>query len=147
MITKQKILHPELYAKAKKKADQVHARHSAYKSMYIQKVYKDLGGKYATSKKGKNLNQWNKEQWIQVIPFLNDNKKLKCGSSNKVHKVCRPLVRVNSSTPITLPELMEMHPKSKLLRIARKKNKDMDGRVFWKKMIFYPSKGNEHLSA
>ena len=139
-MTKQNILHPELYAKAKRKADKVHARHSAYKSMYIQKVYKDLGGKYASVKKGKSLEQWNKERWIQVIPFLTYGEKVQCGSSSgKIHKVCRPLVRVNSTTPITLPELMKLHPKSKLLHIARKKNKDMDGRVFWKKMRFYPS--------
>ena len=34
------ILNPELYKQAKKKADEVYEKHSVYKSMYIQKVYK-----------------------------------------------------------------------------------------------------------
>ena len=39
------IVNKDLYKKAKKKADETYARPSAYKSMYIQKVYKDLGGR------------------------------------------------------------------------------------------------------
>ena len=45
------ILNPKLYEKAKKEADKVYSRHSAYKSMFISKKYKELGGKYKTTKK------------------------------------------------------------------------------------------------
>lgn len=135
-----KYKQPHLYKKAKKIADAVHTRHSAYKSMYIQKVYKSLGGKYTSPKKGVRLNRWLKEEWVQVIPYLKNGTLSKCGSANKKNKVCRPLKRVDIHTPITLPELMEMHPKSKLLQLAHKKNKDMDGRVFWKNLSFKPSR-------
>ena len=38
----ENIIDKSLYKKAKKKADETYKRPSAYKSMYIQKVYKDL---------------------------------------------------------------------------------------------------------
>jgi len=126
------IIDKDLYKKAKKKADETYERHSAYKSMYIQKVYKDLGGRYKGKKNTKGVSRWNKEQWIQVIPFLSDGKKIACGEDNKKTKVCRPMKRIDSKTPITLPELLKLHSKKDLLALARKKNKDMDKRVFWK---------------
>ena len=126
------IVDKDLYKKAKKKADETYDRHSAYKSMYIQKVYKDLGGRYKGKKNTKGVSRWNKEKWIQVIPFLKDGKKIACGEDNKKTKVCRPMKRIDSKTPITLPELLKLHSKKDLLALARKKNKNMDKRVFWK---------------
>jgi len=126
------IVDKDLYKKAKKKADETYDRHSAYKSMYIQKVYKDLGGRYKGKKNTKGVSRWNKEQWIQVIPFLKDGKKIACGEDNKKTKVCRPMKRIDSKTPITLPELLKLHSKTALLSLSQKKNKDMNKRVFWK---------------
>ena len=37
--------------KAKAEADKKYKRHSAYKSMFMNKLYKDLGGKYTEDKK------------------------------------------------------------------------------------------------
>jgi len=128
----ENIIDKDLYKKAKKKADETYERHSAYKSMYIQKVYKELGGRYKGKKNTKGVTRWNSEQWIQVIPFLKDGKKIACGEDNKKTKVCRPTKRIDSKTPITLPELLKLHPKNDLLALAKKKNKDMDKRVFWK---------------
>jgi len=125
------IVDKDLYKKAKKKADETYSRHSAYKSMYIQKVYKDLGGRYKGKKK-ESTTKWIQEQWIQVIPFLSQGKKIACGEDNKKTKVCRPMKRIDSKTPITLPELLKIHSKKDLLELSRKKNKDMDKRVFWK---------------
>lgn len=126
------IVDKDLYKKAKKKADETYSRHSAYKSMYIQKVYKDLGGRYKGKKNTKGVSRWNKEEWIQVIPFLKDGKKIACGEDNKKTKVCRPMKRIDSKTPITLPELLKLHSKTALLSLSQKKNKDMDKRVYWK---------------
>ena len=53
------------------------------------------------------------------------------------YKKCK---RVNKSTPITLPELIKLHSKKNLLSLARKKNKDMNGRVYWKTLRFISSK-------
>jgi len=135
------ILNPKLYEKAKKEADKKYERHSAYKSMYIQKVYKDLGGKYKSGKRLKgSTTRWNEEEWIQVLPYLKNNKKIACGEDNKKNKVCRPFKRVDKNTPITLPELLKLHKKNDLIKLAEKKIKDMDGRVFWKDMKFIKSK-------
>eukprot|EP01050_Picozoa_sp_SAG11_P026139 SAG11_NODE_6151_length_1375_cov_1.985904_2_plen_69_part_00 len=51
LYTNENILNPDIYKKAKQKADKVYKRHSAYKSMYISKTYEDMGGKYKTEKK------------------------------------------------------------------------------------------------
>ena len=135
------ILNLKLYEKAKKEADKVYSRHSAYKSMFISKKYKELGGKYKTTKKksGRKDNR-TKEEWIQVIPYLTKGEKIVCGLDNKKNKVCRPLKRINSNTPITINELLKLHKKEDLIKLANKKLKDMNGRVFWKTLKFIPSK-------
>ena len=132
------ILNPKLYKKAKDKADITYKKHSAYKSMYIQKVYKDLGGEYKS--KGKNLKNWIKEEWIQVKPYLEKGEKLVCGGNERKNKVCRPLKRINDKTPITIEELLKLHKKEDLIKLSNKKIRDMKGRVFWKTLKFYPSK-------
>jgi len=135
------IVNKKLYEKAKKDADKVYERHSAYKSMYIQKRYKELGGKYKTEKKKKGkTDKWNDEKWIQVIPYLKDGKEIVCGLDNKKNKVCRPLKRVDKDTPITIKELQKIHSNKDLINLANKKIKDMNGRIFWKTMKFIPSK-------
>ena len=64
--------------------------------------------------------------------FFKRWKKIACGEDNKKTKVCRPMKRINSKTAITLPELLKLHSKKDLLALARKKNKDMDKRIYWK---------------
>lgn len=39
--------------------------------MYIGKLYKKLGGKYA-GPKNQNLKNWRNEKWIVVTDYLND---------------------------------------------------------------------------
>ena len=140
----ENIIDKNIYEKAKKIADKTYERHSAYKSMFINKKYKELGGRYKTTKttpKGeRKTDNWNKEEWIQVIPYLKKGEKIICGKDNKKNKVCRPLKRINKDTPITIDELLKIHKKQDLVNLANKKLKDMDGRVFWKTMKFYPSK-------
>ncbi len=136
----ENILNPDIYKKAVEKGKEVYKKHSAYRSMYIQKVYKEMGGKYKGKKEKEGVSRWNKEKWIQVKPFLTSGKKIECGEDNKKNKVCRPFVRVNKQTPITLPELLELHSKKDLLSLTNKKLKDMEGRVFWKTLKYYPSK-------
>ncbi len=134
------IINKDIYKKAKNKADKVYEKHSAYKSMYTQKVYKDLGGKYKGKQKTEGVSRWNKEKWVQVKPYLQNGKEIECGEDNKKNKVCRPLIRVNKQTPITLPELQKLHSKKDLLNLTNKKINDMNGRVFWKTLKYYPSK-------
>lgn len=137
----EKILNPKIYEKARKEADKVYEKNSAYKSMFISKKYKELGGKYKTEKrKSGSTDNWTKEEWIQVIPYLKNGEKIACGKDNKKNKVCRPFKRINKDTPITLPELLKLHSKKDLINLSNKKIKDMNGRVYWKNLKFIPSK-------
>ena len=115
----------------------------AIPSAWITKTYKDRGGKYSGKKppeQQQGTTKWFKEQWIQVEPFLKSGQIIECGASNKDGKACRPLKKINSKTPITLHELQKIHSKDKLLTITVQKQKDMKGRINWKKGIFTPSK-------
>lgn len=125
---KNKRLYEEVKAIANEKFERPT---SAYRSMWIQKEYIKRGGKYTEGEKGTNLSKWRKERWVQVVPYLTSKEIKECGSG-KNKKACRPLVRVDSKTPPTLPELLKLHGKRKLLSIARKKSKDMSRRVNWK---------------
>jgi len=126
----ENILNPKLYEQAKEEANKVYKRHSAYKSMFIQKKYKELGGKYKGNNKG-SLGNWRDEKWIQVVPFLESGKKIICGDG-KNKKGCRPTIKINEKTPITIKELIKIHGKEKLLELAKKKQKNMNLRINWK---------------
>jgi hypothetical protein len=130
-----------LYQKVKEDAKKKFKRFpSAYASMWIQKEYQRRGGEYNTPKKiNNNLGRWREEKWIQVLPYLNENKEVICGSSNKNTKVCRPLIRIDKDTPPTLPELIQKHGKENIRKLAIMKNNDMKGRVMWKFMKFIKS--------
>jgi len=85
----------ELYDKIKILADNIYEHPSAYKSMYIQKMYKLNGGEYIEDNKPKKLKQWIDEKWIDVNPLLN-----KTG-----YPTYRPTIKVNKTTPKTIEEL------------------------------------------
>ena len=80
-----------LYEKAKKIADETYKKPSAYKSGFIVKTYKELGGTYSDDKQPKELKQWFQEQWEDV------------GKSK--YPVYRPTVRVNKQTPLLVSEI------------------------------------------
>lgn len=125
-----------LYETVKLEADKKFKRPtSAYKSMWISKTYKQRGGRYKGKKTGLTR-RWREEEWIQVIPYLKEGEKIACGASNRKNKVCRPLIRVNKDTPITIEELRDIYSDEQLLKLANKKIKDMSGRVYWKKNKF-----------
>jgi len=132
-----KFLNPKIYEKAKKIADEVYKRHSAYKSMFLVKKYKELGGKISEEgERGSKLADWRQEQWLHVLPFLKEGKKEVCGST-KEKKSCRPTRKINSKTPLTLNELIKIHGKKKLTEIAEKKVANMDKRMNWRTGKFY----------
>jgi len=132
----------KLYQQVSDKADTIYKRRGLYKSAYIQKEYQRLGGTYKGPKpdKNKGVQRWlSGENWIEMMPYLKDNKKVQCGIKPN-GKACRPLIRVNKDTPITIPELLKLYTKSKLLKLVEMKKKDMDGRLNWKAGTFKPSK-------
>jgi hypothetical protein len=79
------------------------------------------------------------EEWVQILPYLKNKKIVPCGSSSKRTKACRPLHRIDSTTPITLHECIDIHGKPLVKKLATQKNKDMDGRLYWKRGVFYSS--------
>jgi hypothetical protein len=103
------ILDKELYDKAKKHADTIYTKPSAYKSGFIVKTYKQLGGTYGEDNEPKKLRQWFKEQWTDV--------------GNKYYPVYRPQVRVNKSTPLTVKEIDPSNLKKQISLKQRIKGK------------------------
>jgi hypothetical protein len=85
------INNPNLYDKAKRMADEVYSKSSAYKSGYIVKKYKSLGGSYSDDSKPKNLKRWYLENWQDV--------------GNKSYPTFRPTKRINKKTPLLASEI------------------------------------------
>jgi hypothetical protein len=124
------VLNKSLYRKARKKADETYKKNSAYKSMFIVSEYKRLGGKYSGKKEMKGVKRWNTEKWIQVLPFLEEGKRVACGFGSDT-KGCRPSIRVDKDTPMTIQELIKKHGKKKLTELAKMKRKNMALRINW----------------
>lgn len=130
------IVNHKLYNKVKEEAKNKFIRYpSIYASSWIVKEYKKRGGEYSGKKTKVGISRWYKEEWIQVLPYLKNGKKIQCGSSNKDGKACRPLKRIDRNTPITIPELLKIHSKSKMIKMAGEKEKNMSRRVYWKNGI------------
>lgn len=129
------IVNKTLYEKVNREADLKYKRAGLYKSSWIQKRYQELGGTYRGPKPSSEtgITRWlKKEQWVQVGTYLKTGKKIQCGSSDGKNIACRPFKRANSETPITLPELIKLHGKSKLLGLSEEKEKNPSKRINWK---------------
>jgi hypothetical protein len=88
-------LNKELYEKAKLIADETYDKSSAYKSGFIVKTYKKMGGKYKNTGKEKDLKRWYEEGWTDVSPLKTDSS----------YPVYRPTKRINKKTPLTVDEI------------------------------------------
>jgi len=141
------VVDKDLYREARKIADETYKRHSAWKSMFIVREYKRLGGEYKTTSKKKKDPQvdrtklWRKEEWIQILPYLEKEKaKVVCGKGD-LPNACRPLRRVKGGeNNITIKEIIKKWGKAKVKELTQQKIKDMDGRLNWKTGTFTPSK-------
>jgi len=85
-----KVDNPKLYEEVKRQADTIYSKPSAYKSGFIVKKYKELGGTYSGDEP-KKLKEWFQSKWIDV--------------GGQEYPVYRPTVRVNKSTPLTVQEI------------------------------------------
>lgn len=123
----------ELYNRIKEQVIKKYPKHSAYRSMIIQKEYQKQGGEYIGNKKNKSLNRWLDEEWINVYAYLIENKIVKCGDEKYIkYNACRPLIRINN-TPITLPELLKKYSRNDLLKLVYLKSLDPENRIIqWK---------------
>ncbi len=138
-----------VYKKAIKMANKEYGEKSSiYRSSRIVSLYKKMGGKIS-SKKGKKsvkksskkgLTRWFKEKWIQVVPYLEKGKVVECGGENmkwkrSAGKACRPLHRITDETPITIEELLKLHDKKDIIKMAKKKERIPSKRVLWKGLV------------
>lgn len=121
-----------LYSAVLKEAKEKYARFpSAYASAWIVKEYKRRGGTYSGSAGADGVSRWMRERWIQVVPYLTKGETIPCGAPNRPSKACRPLRRISDKTPPTIAEVVKVHGKTAVLRLARAKNRDMTARVDW----------------
>jgi hypothetical protein len=97
---------------------------SAYRSMTIVKKYKELGGKYAKeiTTELQGTTRWIKERWINVTDYIKHDKLTTCGDDNRRKHACRPYIRVNKKTPITIDEAIKKHGEAKILNLAKAKH-------------------------
>lgn len=102
--------NPKLYEKAKKIADEKYEKPSAYKSGYIVKTYKAMGGTYTDDNKPKDLDRWYKEQWKDIG-----------GSEYPVYRPTKKISR--TKTPLIPSEISNLEQQIKLKQIIKgKKN-------------------------
>ena len=96
------VVDKESYNLVKSKADQIYTKPSAYKSGYIVKSYKELGGRYKDdNQKPKNLKRWFKEKWTDI--------------GHQEYPVYRPTVIVNNKkTPLTIDEIDQNNLKKQI---------------------------------
>jgi hypothetical protein len=123
-------LQGALYKEVKKHADAIFAKPSAYKSGWIVKTYKSLGGTYIDADSGNSgLDRWFREKWVDLNRPKGDGTYERCGRAHAAqggkYPLCRPSIRVSSDTPVTASELSE-HDR----RVAqRRKSQDPERHV------------------
>lgn len=92
----------KLYEKAKMIADQKYKTHGAYKSAFLVKTYKDMGGRYIDDNQPKNLKRWFQEKWRDV--------------GDKSYPVYRPTKIISKSkTPLTINEIDKKNLKKQII--------------------------------
>lgn len=113
--------NPKLYEQVKKYADTIYEKPSAYKSGFIVKKYKELGGEYIDDcgvsphtpdrKRNcpKNLKRWFKEDWKDI------------GGLN--YPVYRPTKRISKMTPLTPVEIDPVNLQNQILLKQRYKGR------------------------
>jgi hypothetical protein len=94
------IRNQPLYDHVRELADSIYKKPSAYKSGYIVKMYKDLGGTYGGAKTKEGLSRWFKEDWRDV--------------GGKEYPVYRPTKRINKNTPLTVREISPTNLKKQI---------------------------------
>jgi hypothetical protein len=124
----------KLYDSVKKKADTMFlSKTGIYKSSWIVREYKRLGGKYKGSKpRSSGLKRWYNERWVDLNrPIKNSKGKVigykPCGrpdlSKKSAYPLCRPSVRVTRNTPKTHKELTKKSIQKALLQKRKVREK------------------------
>ncbi len=113
------INNPELYEKAKQIADEKYKKPSAYKSGFIVKKYKELGGTYSGTKNdNEGIGRWFKEDWKDIVPLFKKGEKNNFGSTfskgREEYPVYRPTKRITKDTPLTPQQIKPSNLKKQI---------------------------------
>jgi len=101
-----KIDNQKLYDKAKKIADEKYEKPSAYKSGFIVKTYKSMGGTYTDDDDPTDLKRWFKEEWKDI--------------GGKDYPVYRPTKKISKTkTPLIPSEISNLSEQIKLKQIIK----------------------------
>lgn len=122
-MVNEKFIDKDIYARAKRKVDMEHKKHSAYKSMAITKEYKRLGGKIKGGSKTGGTSKWIKEDWRNLTPYATGQVKSirdtpKCGNKGKNQKapsICRPIKEAVKYTKGQLKKAVEIKKKGETI--------------------------------
>lgn len=105
-------LNKTLYERAKQIANEKYEKPSAYKSGFIVKTYKQMGGKFSGEKTKKGLTRWFQEEWKDI--------------GNKTYPVYRPTKRISKDTPLLATEINRKNLKRQIrLKQKIKGNKNL----------------------
>ena len=131
------VTNPKLYRKAKDIANKKFGKDtSLYKSAFIVKSYKDLGGKYSGEKKVSKVDKWFSQKWISMDAYL-EGKIVECGRSradkdSRKFPLCRPLHKKGEKI-LTASEVLKSLGKEKIKEMISKKRKNPKLRANWSK--------------
>jgi hypothetical protein len=138
---------PELYEEVKQKVIRDQPQTSVYRSMRIQKEYKEAyalqhgekGDPYVgrNFSKSRGTERWLDEEWINVRTWIETGKRVPCGSTASTgrYATCRPWKRINSGTPTTLRELVKKGITKRAIKNAiKKKEKNPKVRIVWENL-------------
>jgi hypothetical protein len=114
-----------LYEIAKEIADKTYKKPSAYKSMFIQKKYKELGGTYTDDNKPKLLKRWKNENWKSI-------------ADEDAYPVYRPTIRIDEETPLTATEI-DPEQAIQQIKVKQKIKGDKNLPPFIPTQYYYPS--------
>jgi hypothetical protein len=103
-------LDEALHQKVKKMADAIYDKPSAYKSGFIVKTYKNMGGRFKDG--DKSLKRWFKEDWQNV-------------AKDDQYPVLRPTKRISKETPLTVKEISSEGLKKQIALKQKLKGKNL----------------------
>lgn len=124
------------YKRAKREADAKFDVHSAYKSMWLSRRYRALGGTVArgTKRRASGTSVWRREKWLNLTPWGVGLVRRRvdspaCGTKHPKQgqrpSVCRPSVRINADTPALASAFTRAQVKEAIKRKAAGK------RIMW----------------
>lgn len=103
-------VNKELYEQVKQYADLIYKKPSAYKSGFIVKTYKELGGTYTGIKpKKEGLDRWFREDWKDIAGLE--------------YPVYRPTKKITKDTPLTPKEINPSNLQKQILLKQKIKGK------------------------